>query len=240
MDKPSIEICFSPDRFPLYFQSQPIVVVIDVLRATTAMCVALENGVEKIIPVSSLEEALEYQQMGYLVGAERNGKIVDGFSFGNSPIGFLNDKYKGKTIVMTTTNGTRAINVANKAETVITAGFVNLDAVCKYLEEQQKDTLILCSGWKDRFNLEDTICGGAIADYLINTGTFRSEHDSSVAAKYLYQSVKSNYLGFLKSSSHRRRLKKLNLEEDIKYCLKPNQTTVIPILIEGELVKLEQ
>ncbi len=238
MNKPTVEICFSPDRFDLYFQSQPIVVVIDVLRATTAMCVALENGVEKIIPVSSLEEAEEYKRMCYLVGAERNGQIVKGFSFGNSPLCFYDESFKGKTIVMTTTNGTRAINTASKAKTVITAALVNLEAVCKYLLEQKKDVLILCSGWKDRFNLEDTICGGAIADYLLATGEFTSEHDSSVAAKYLYQSARDNYFGYLKSSSHRRRLKKLNLEEDIKFCLKPNQSSVVPILVEGELVKL--
>lgn len=238
MDKPSVEVCFSPDRFDLYYSGQPIVVVIDVLRATTAMCVAFEYGVEKIIPVSSLEEALEYQRMGYLVGAERNGKIVDGFDFGNSPTGFMTDKFAGKTIVLTTTNGTRAINTANKAEIVIAAGFVNLDAVNKFLKEQQKDTLILCSGWKDRFNLEDTLCGGAIADYLVAEGSHVSDHDSSVAAKYLYQSAKTNYLGFLKSSSHRRRLRKLNLQDDIKYSLTPNKTTVIPFLKEGELIKL--
>ncbi len=238
MSKPAVEVCFSPDRFSLYYQSQPIVVVIDVLRATTAMCVALDHGVEKIIPVSTLDEAMEYKKRGYLVGAERNGQIVDGFAFGNSPLGFMTDAYRGKTIVLTTTNGTRAINTANQAQTVIVASLVNMDAVCKYLEEQNQDTLILCSGWKDRFNLEDTICAGGFVDYLIAKGSHIADHDSSVAAKYLYQSASNNYMGYLKASSHRRRLKRLNLQEDIKFCLKPNQTNVIPILKDGELVKL--
>ncbi|MGB0165973.1 MAG: 2-phosphosulfolactate phosphatase [Luteibaculum sp.] len=237
--KPTVEVCFSPDRFHLYYQSQPIVVVIDVLRATTAMCVALEYGVEKIIPVSTLEEATEYQRMGFLVGAEREGQVVDGFLFGNSPVGFMTDQYKGKTIVLTTTNGTRAINTASKAKTVVAGSFVNMDSINRFLADKQEDVLLLCSGWKDRFNLEDTICAGGFVDYLIREGSHVCNHDSSVAAKYLYQSARDNYMGFLKSSSHRRRLKKLNLQEDIKFSLKPNQTTVIPILVEGELVKLD-
>jgi 2-phosphosulfolactate phosphatase len=98
--------------------------------------------------------------------------------------------------------------------------------------------LCLCSGWKDKFNLEDTICGGAIAETLINSGKFSSDEDSSVAAKYLYMSAKDNYMGFLKSSSHRRRLKRLNLNKDIKYCLTPNQIDLIPTLQNGKIVKL--
>jgi 2-phosphosulfolactate phosphatase len=102
---------------------------------------------------------------------------------------------------------------------------------------KNKNTLLLCSGWKNKFNLEDTICAGAIAEKLLSTMKFGSAEDSSVAAKYLYLSAKENYLGFLKSSSHRSRLKKLNLKEDVKYCLTPNQTNVVPILKNNELVK---
>ena len=90
-----------------------------------------------------------------------------------------------------------------------------------------------------QINLEDTICAGAISDHLLNSGNFRSEEDSSIAAKYLFLSAKDNILGYLKASSHRRRLKNLNLNEDIKYCLTPNKAPVIPILNGNclELVK---
>jgi 2-phosphosulfolactate phosphatase len=98
--------------------------------------------------------------------------------------------------------------------------------------------LCLCSGWQDKFNLEDTICAGAISDYLISKGNYTHIEDSSIAAKYLFLSAKDNYLGFLKSSSHRRRLKSLNLNKDIIYCLTPDQMDVIPILKDGKLVKL--
>jgi 2-phosphosulfolactate phosphatase len=95
----------------------------------------------------------------------------------------------------------------------------------------------VCSGWKNKFNLEDTICGGAIIEKLLGSMKFQTSEDSSVAAKYLFLSAKENYLGYIKSSSHRSRLKALNLNEDVKYCLTPNQTPVIPILKNGELVK---
>jgi 2-phosphosulfolactate phosphatase len=139
---------------------------------------------------------------------------------------------------LTTTNGTKSLDVAKNAEIVVVGSFLNLDSLSKWLESQNKNVLCLCSGWQDKFNLEDTICAGAISDYLISTGKYTSIEDSSIAAKYLFLSAKDNYLGYLKSSSHRRRLKNLNLNEDIKYCLTPNQTNAIPILKDGKLVKL--
>ncbi|MFT5779739.1 MAG: 2-phosphosulfolactate phosphatase [Crocinitomicaceae bacterium] len=233
-----IEVCFTPGEYEYFKDEYDIIVVIDVLRATTAICAAFDNGIKSIIPVSSIEEALEYKKKGFLVGAERKGQIVEGFDFGNSPYTYMNDELRGKEVVLTTTNGTKALDIAKDAETVVVGSLINLDALCKWLEEQNKNTLCLCSGWQDKFNLEDTICAGAISEYLIGTGKFTADEDSSIAAKYLYLSAVDNYLGFLKSSSHRRRLKNLNLNEDIKYCLTPNQTDVIPILKDGKLVKL--
>ena len=173
-----------------------------------------------------------------MAGAERKGQIVEGFDFGNSPFSYMNPEFNGKDVVLTTTNGTKSLDVAKDADIVVVGSFLNLDFLSKWLEKQDKNILCLCSGWQDKFNLEDTICAGAIADYLISTGNFTSVEDSSIAAKYLYQSAKDNYFGFLKSSSHRRRLKNFNLNEDIKYCLTPNQTNVIPILKNGKLVNL--
>jgi 2-phosphosulfolactate phosphatase len=130
------------------------------------------------------------------------------------------------------------LDVAKDAGSVVVGSFLNLTVLSEWLANQEKNVLCLCSGWQDKFNLEDTICAGAISDYLISTGNYTSEEDSSIAAKYLYLSAKDNYFGYLKSSSHRRRLKNLNLNEDIKYCLTPNQTNVIPILKDGKLVQL--
>ena len=233
-----IEVCYTPGEYDYFKDEFEIVVVIDVLRATTAICVAFEYGIKSIIPVPTLEDALEYKKKGFLVGAERKGQIVEGFDFGNSPYSYMKDEFKGKDVVLTTTNGTKSIATAKDADTLVIGALVNLDVLTKWLIKQNKNTLCLCSGWQDKFNLEDTICAGAISEALINTGKYTSIEDSSIAAKYLYLSAKDNYMGYLKSSSHRRRLRNLNLNEDIKYCLTPNKTKVIPILKDGKLIKL--
>ncbi len=235
-----IEVCFTPGEYTYFKDEFEIVVVIDVLRATSAICAAFDNGIASIIPVPTVEEAWEYKQKGYLAGAERKGQIVEGFDFGNSPFSYINEEFRGKDVVLTTTNGTKSLDVAKDAETVVVGSFLNLKALTDWLSIQDKNILCLCSGWQDKFNLEDTICAGAICDALISTGNFISEEDSSIAAKYLYLSAADSYTGFLKSSSHRRRLKNLNLNEDIKYCLTPNQTTVIPILKNGKLILLSE
>ncbi|MCH2232148.1 MAG: 2-phosphosulfolactate phosphatase [Crocinitomicaceae bacterium] len=233
-----VEVCFTPGEYEYFKDEYDIVVVIDVLRATSAICAAFDHGIKSIIPVATIDEAREYQKKGYLVGAERKGQIVEGFDFGNSPYSYMKEALKGKDVVLSTTNGTKALSIASEADTVVVGSLLNLNALCEWLAKQDKNVLCLCSGWQDKFNLEDTICAGAISDYLIKTGDFRSNEDSSIAAKYLYLSAWDNPLGYLKSSSHRRRLKNLNLNEDVKYCLTPNTSTSIPILKDGKLTKL--
>ena len=238
IEKPKVEVCFTPNMFPLYAEDFEVVVVIDVLRATSSICTAFHYGVDKIIPVSTLDQAIEYKDKGYYVAAERKGKIVSGFEFGNSPLSYTNDKLKDQTLVLTTTNGTKAINMAKDIKQLLIGSFLNLDAICNYLIELNKSVLILGSGWENKFCLEDSICAGAISEQLLKTNKFESNNDSTIAAKYLFLSAKSNYFGYLKASSHRKRLKKLNLNEDIKYCLTPNQTDVVPVREDYYLKKL--
>lgn len=233
--KKRVEVCYSPSQWHLYKKDYDIAVVIDVLRATSAICTAVENGVT-IIPVSSVEQAKVYQNEGFIAAAERNGQIVEGFNMGNSPISYKNPELKGKTVALTTTNGTKAINIAREKETVAIGSLNNLEAICKWLVEQNKNVLLLGSGWKDKFNLEDTICAGAIADHLIESQHFFAEEDSTIAAKFIYRSAKENIFSFLKASSHRRRLRNLNLNEDVKYCLTPNILDVVPVLQGDKIV----
>jgi 2-phosphosulfolactate phosphatase len=233
-----IEVCFSPYLFELYKEEFDLIVVIDVLRATSAICAAFNNGVKELIPVSSIEDAKRYQKKGYLVGAERKGEIVEGFDFGNSPFSYMKPELKNQTVVLSTTNGTKSINIAKEAGDVVIGALSNLDVLKSWLEQQDRNILCLCSGWQNKFNLEDTICAGAITEHLISTGKFTSVEDSSIAAKYLYLSAKDNIFGYLKSSSHRRRLKNLNLNEDIKFCLTPNTAPVIPVLENDRLINV--
>jgi 2-phosphosulfolactate phosphatase len=237
---PRIEACFSPREFHQYEEGFELIVVIDVLRATSAICAAIENGVKGIIPVDSVEEAREYLNKGYIAAAEREGQIVEGFPMGNSPISFLDPKLKGETIVLTTTNGTKAIKIAEKKETVVIGSLNNLKPLTDWLISQERNILVLASGWKDKFNLEDTICAGAIIDGVLESRKFASNEDSSVAAKFIYRSAKENIFSYLKASSHRRRLRKLNLNADVSFCLTPNNLSAIPILKDGILVALKE
>ena len=231
-----VEVCFSPKQFELYKDEFHTCVVIDVLRATSAICAGIANGVDRIIPVPTVEEARELQSQGCLAAAERNGQIVEGFDFGNSPRAYMGGELAGKTMALTTTNGTKAIAMAKDMPQVAIGSINNLDAICTWLIHQPGHVLLLCSGWKDKFNLEDTICAGAIADRLIDISRFRSEEDSTIAAKHLFLAVRGNIFSFLKASSHRRRLRNLNMSEDIKYCLTPNTVNVVPVLHKGALV----
>ena len=233
-----IDACFSPFLYPVYAEPDTIVVIIDIFRATSAMCTAFEWGAEKIIPVATVEEARDWKAKGYLTGAERDAIQVDGFDFGNSPFHYMDERIKGQTIVITTTNGTQAIEVSRNAYQVVIGSFLNIDALCDYLVDQQKNILLLCSGWKNKFNLEDSIFAGAVMEEISKRSSDFWHGDACLALKYLYQMAYKDPVKFLNYSSHKERLAKLNLKKDIKYCLTPNQTTVIPILRDGVLVRV--
>lgn len=232
-----VEVCLSPALFPVYYSNKNcVVVVIDVFRATSAIVTAFDNGIKEIIPVSSLEEAKEYKEKGYFVGAERKGEIIEGFDFGNSPFSYMQEQLRGETVVLTTTNGTKALNRAKAADRVIVGSFLNLTAVIDYLKAQKKDVLLLCAGWRDRFNMEDTLFAGAVVEGLIKDPLFGNLADSATASMHLYQVAKSDLNEYLRDSSHRRRLARLNLEKDIAYCLQRDISTNVPVLEGNALV----
>jgi 2-phosphosulfolactate phosphatase len=234
----NIEVCYSPQSYQLFHKPDSIVVVIDVFRATSAIVTAFYNGVSKMIPVATVEEAREYQKNGFLAAAERDGEIVEGFELSNSPFGYMNNKIKGKTIAISTTNGTQAIEVSKHASKIIIGSFLNLDVVCDYLLAQQKDVVLLCAGWKNKFNLEDTLFAGAVIEKLSHQSSVTYNCDSAIASKHLFDLAKPDLYSFLSASSHRQRLAKLDLERDIQYCLTINQCTVIPFLEGKYLVKM--
>lgn len=234
-EKNTIEVCFTPHSFPLFPHEERLVVVIDVLRATSCMATALHYGVGKILPVASITEARDFQSKGFLVAAERQAQKVDGFDLGNSPFEYMKPELKGKVVVFTTTNGTQAIRAAREAYKIAIGSFVNLTALCNWLVTQHKNIIILCAGWKDFFNLEDTLCAGAIATKLEATGMYEISYDSTLAAQYLYEKASKDLVGFMQNSSHYNRLSGLGLQEDIKYCLTPDSAPVVPVM-EGNYI----
>ncbi len=235
-DKKTIDVCFSPALLNLYGVKDKIVVVIDILRATSTICVALAYGAKKVIPVKTVEEAKKYKSNGYLVGAERGGKIVKGFTLGNSPFHYMNGQVKDKIIVLTTTNGTRAIENSKDGLKVVMGSFLNLKVLTDWLRKQDQNILLLCAGWKYKFNLEDMFFAGAVVHHLKDD--FALIYDAAIAADDLYTANKGKLYTTLKRSSHFQRLASLGIEKDIKYCLTPNQINLIPIWEKDGLVKL--
>lgn len=234
----NISVCLSPDQFDKYSDRESTVVIVDLLRATSVISVAFECGIESVIPVQTLKEALEYKNIeNHIIAAERNTLPIDGFDYGNSPYHYLDTDVNGKTLVLTTTNGTKAIHLANKHK-VITASFINLDAVVEYLINDENDVIIICSGWKGLFNLEDSILAGAISERLLNSNSFFSNCDSMYASIQLYISAKDNLFEYLSKSAYRNRNNSDSIIKDTYFCLNPKfKSKIVPILVENKLIR---
>lgn len=231
-------VCLTPALLPLFNVEDYIVVVIDIFRATSSICYGIENGAEAIIPVSQVEECAAYREKGldYLLAAERDGSVVEGFDFGNSPFSYTKEKVAGKTIVLTTTNGTHALHLSRSAKKIVIGSFLNLTALSNWLNTQNENILLVCAGWKNNFNLEDTLFAGAVVDQLKDKGFVLD--DAAIAANDLFQVGKNDINTYLKKTSHGERLKKLGIEKDIEFCLQIDLTTAIPVLEGEKLVKL--
>lgn len=234
--RPTLKTCLSPALLHLYDTNNKVVVIIDVFRATSTIATALDNGAVSVIPVASVAEciAIGSSNSNYITAGERDGRIADGLQYGNSPAEYPKHFIAGKSLVLTTTNGTRLLHMIQGAAAIITGSFLNLNAVCNFLISLQKPVILGCAGWKDRFNLEDTLFAGAVAAKLKDSFTINC--DSTRAALYLHNESKGNYISFLKDSSHYQRLAGYGLEKDMEYCTTPNLHPVVPILKEKELV----
>jgi 2-phosphosulfolactate phosphatase len=233
----SVEVCFSPGLFQETLTTGDfIVVLVDILRATTTICTALANGAEAIIPVASHEEARRLKSQGFLVATEKDGVQLDFADYGNSAFSFTRDAIGGKTLVYCTTNGTRALEMAKSASSIAIGAFINISAVTKWLAAQQKNVVILCSGWKNRFCLEDTLFAGALTARLLETGLFWTDCDSANASMDLWHLAEGDVLGYIEKAAQRHRLKKLGLDDVIPYSFACDQVEVVPVF-DGTLIK---
>lgn len=237
IDQPLLEVCLSPALLPLYDTRETIVVIIDVFRATSTIAAALHNGARAVIPVASVEECIRMKDTvdNCITAGERDGQVAPGLQYGNSPLEYPSDFIKGKTLALTTTNGTKLLHMVKDADTIVTGSFLNLEAICQYLLKRNKKVLLACSAWKDRINLEDTLFAGAVTAAL--RGHFAIQCDSARVAESLYQQsgASPNLLDFLRDSSHYRRLSGFGLEQDMVYCTTPNQHPVVPVYNGKEL-----
>ncbi len=235
-----VEVCFSPAIYSAFHNNDAIVVIVDILRATSAIITAFMNGAEKIIPVATLEEARAYKEMGYMVAAERDGIVRDFADFGNSPFNFTTDRVRGKEIVYSTTNGTNSIMMASNSFRVIIGAYLNLNSLAQYIINKNHDLLILCAGWKTKFNLEDTLFAGALAEIVVMSNNFYTICDSTLASIDLWNVARKDLMSYINKVAQRHRLKKNKLDDVIEYCHTPDQTNIIPALKDNYLVKLTE
>jgi 2-phosphosulfolactate phosphatase len=238
MEKHKIEVCYSPALFPYYENKEAVVVVTDILRASSAIVTAFMNGVERIIPVGTLEEAKAYKERGFMVAAERDGIVRDFADFGNSPYNFSPERVKGKQIVYSTTNGTNAINLASSGNQVLIGAYLNISALATHIRRKGKDLLILCAGWKNKFNLEDTLFAGALSRQVLEDEKFYTICDSTLGAMDLYEAAQGDMMAYIEKVAQRHRLKKNKLDDVIAYCHENDLTDLLPVLNGDHLVAL--
>lgn len=235
--KPHLSTCFSPALLNLYPLQDTIVVIIDVFRATSTIATALYNGATRVIPVEDVDtcKQLGNEIKGAITAGERDGKVIEGLQYGNSPAEYPRDFIAGKTLVLTTTNGTKLLHraVNNGAAEVITGSFPNLGAVCEHLLNQNKNVILGCSAWKDRVNLEDTLFAGAVIQNIKKHFTIHC--DSSLMAEQVYQQHQNDLYEFIQHTTHWHRLAAYGLEKDLQYCISINVANVLPVYANNEL-----
>jgi 2-phosphosulfolactate phosphatase len=216
-----------------------MVVIIDVFRATSTIASALYNGAASVIPVDEVSIAIELgRKLNAIAAGERDGQIAEGLQHGNSPMEYHQDFIEGKTLVLTTTNGTKLLQMALRqhAGTIITGSFPNLNAVCNYIIQEKKNVVLGCSGWKDRYNMEDTLFAGAVISAVKEHFTIHC--DSSLTAQILFEQYKNSLHELAPKFTHYHRLvERFGLIEDIRFCLTPNIADVLVVYEEGKLIK---
>lgn len=239
MSLPLIETCLSPSLLHLYDLKGRIVVIIDVFRATSTMAAALHHGAKEIIPVDAVDKCIQLGQEieNAITAGERDGQVAPGLQHGNSPTEYPREFIENKTLILTTTNGTRLLHMCGDAAQIVAGSFLNLGAVCDYLQEQGQPVLLACASWKDRYNLEDSLFAGAVYDRI--GSHFSMNCDSTRAATHLYRQAKNNLYGFIQDSSHFLRLSKLGLQADMEYCCQTDKHNVLVRLEGGRLVSRE-
>ena len=238
-NKPELYTCLSPSLLDLYEVNNSIVVIIDVLRATSTIATALYNGAKSIIPVDSVAECIRIgKQIESITAGERDGQIAEGLEYGNSPFEYSREFINGKTLVLTTTNGTRLLQMAldNNAKAIITGSFPNLSAVCNFLITQKQNVILGCAAWKNRVNIEDTLFAGAVISRIGKH--FSINCDLSAMATSMYFEAKDDLFEFmkLKNASHYNRLTTFGLEKDIRYCLTEDIANITVFYKDGKLL----
>jgi len=226
----------SPAHFPRETAVGKRVVVIDILRASSTICSALYHGMQSVITLEKIEDTKGFTGEKYIRAAERQGKTAKGFEYGNSPLSYQDKNMSNKILVLSTTNGTRAVLAAQQATEILCGAFVNLNALAQYMIRQPMDSILLCAGWRNQPSFEDTLLAGALVRKLKNTYTIKN--DASLMAATIYDAYSKHLFEAFKMSNHFKRLSGLGNEADARYCAGIDEAPVIPYWQKDRFVKL--
>jgi len=234
----NIDIQLIPFSLNPEMLSERVVIVIDVLRATSVITHALSQGALEIFPVATVEEAFQFAKTfppgTTLLGGEKDTRRIEGFDLGNSPKEYIAGRVKEKRLILRTTNGTKAFHLVSSGKEVMVCSFFNIRAVTKRCLETDRDLLIFPSGDEGNFSLEDTVCGGMLIDLIIKRRKKPiALTDASHTAHILYQRFEANLLEAFHLSHHGNKLIDLGLGDDLLYCAQTDITNIVPIFREG-------
>ena len=218
-----------------------LVVIIDILRTSTTICVALRNGAKEVIPVANVADAMtlagNLSRDNLILCGEREGKLIEGFNLGNSPLEYAPEMVTGKSLIFTSTNGSVALVKARNAKTAIIAGFVNMSACVDFIMDAGEDVLIICAGNNQQFSMEDTVCGGMLIHFLMQENeTELVMNDGAEAAHVLFEHHRNNYLEMLQNSTHGKYLQSLDFKRDLEVCAEIDSMNIIPKLLQGKVI----
>jgi 2-phosphosulfolactate phosphatase len=233
-----IDIQFLPTPPKTSSLSSKTVVVMDVLRATSVIVYAISQGALEIIPVETVEEAFEimksFSRGNTLLGGERGSKKIEGFDMGNSPREYTAEKVRGKRLILTTTNGTKAFHSVSGGGKVLAGSFFNIGAMAKCCLDLNQNILIYPSGDGGKFSLEDTICGGMLIDRIMKTaGESIILTDAASTAHILYRRFEANLMEAFYLSTHGRDLVAKGFEADLTYCAHVDIIHIVPTFRDG-------
>ena len=246
----ALEVLFTPADFAALRQrdlGDTVCIAFDVLRATSSMVTALHHGAAALIPVEEIPEALELRRRspGLLLAGERQGLLIDGaqtgeapFDFGNSPREFTREKVAGRTIAITTTNGTRALRACQGAKRVLVGSLLNLGSTVTRLQaEHPSNTLVVCSGTFEEAAYEDVLAAGALCD-AVWPGEPGGIADSALMARELYRQAGNDLMGALSRARNGRKLLSIpNLREDVAFCARRDAMPItVEMLPDGRVV----
>jgi len=239
-----IECLFAPGEIDESAVKGKTVALIDILRACTTAAYAMAGGCERIIPVATVEAATNLaaslDKKVTLLGGEREGKRIDGFDLGNSPLEYTSDVVKRKTIILATTNGTRTISMSQGAEEILIASFVNMRSVIDYVAGLNEDLVsVVCAGQDDRFALEDAVCAGMLIERLCADREVDLS-DGARAARLLYGQNEKSIPSLLHDCEHGKYLDGLGFGKDLEACSRVDSLRVLPIVKEGRINKVKR